>query len=311
MEIHGIIPPVATPMEANEDLDLPRLRSFLDRLMAQGIHGVFILGSNGEFFSLSEYEKQQVIAVTVAQVRKRIPIFAGTGAESTGEVVRLTRMAEREGVDGVSVITPYYVSPTQEEIYDHYRRIAESTSLPILLYNNPGMTGGVKIDPVTMGRLASMPNIMGIKDSSGDLQNTIEYLRIGPERFAVFQGRDSLILPSLMFGASGAVPASANVAAGLCVELYELFRRGDIEAAKAAQLKLNPIRLSLVKGTSPAGVKAALKLIGFPIGPSRSPVGAIEPGDHESMQRALMAAGIPNEGDSASSRSLSEPVEND
>src|SRR5438876_7766619 len=135
MHIHGIIPPVATPMQANEDLDLPRLRWFLDQLIDAGVHGVFVLGTNSEFYALDEKEKQEIIATAVAHVRKRVPVLAGTGAESTREAVRLTKMAEREGADGVSVITPYFLSPTQQEIYDHYRWIAESTSLPILLYN--------------------------------------------------------------------------------------------------------------------------------------------------------------------------------
>ena len=175
MQVQGIIPPVATPMKENEDLDIPRLRWFIDHLIASGVHGVFVLGTNSEFCALDEAEKQEVIATAVAHVNKRVPVFAGTGAESTREVIRLTRMAENEGADGVSIITPYFILPTQQEIFDHYRRIAESTSLPVLLYNNPVTCGGVKIDVETLGRLAEVPNIVGIKDSSGDLQNTAEY----------------------------------------------------------------------------------------------------------------------------------------
>src|SRR5262249_36997960 len=124
-------------------------------------------------------------ATAVAHVRGRVPVYAGTGAETTREAVRLTRMAEREGADGVSGITPYFVSPSQQEIADHYRRIAESTSLPGGLYNNPSTRGGVKIDVDTVARLAEVPNILGVKDSSGDLQNTIEFIRVVPERFSV------------------------------------------------------------------------------------------------------------------------------
>src|SRR5215470_852936 len=193
MQIRGIIPPVATPMQANEDLDLPRLKWFLDYLIEAGVHGVFVLGTNSEFYALDEREKQEVIATAVAHVRGRVPVFAGTGAETTREAVRLTRMAEREGVDGVSVITPYFISPSQQEIADHYRRIAEHTSLPVVLYNNPATCGGVKIDVDTVARLAEVPNILGVKDSSGDLQNTMEFIRVVPERFSVLMGRDTLI----------------------------------------------------------------------------------------------------------------------
>src|ERR671937_2524470 len=224
MQIRGIIPPVATPLHANEDLDLPRLRWFLDHLIAGGVHGVFVLGTNSEFYALDEREKQEVIATAVAHVNKRVPVFAGTGAETTREAVRLTKMAEREGADGVSVITPYFVYPTQQEIYDHYRRVAESTALPVVLYNNPVTCGGLKIDVDTVARLAEIPNIQAIKDSSGDLQNTIEYLRVVPDRFAVLMGRDTLIYPALVFGARGAVPATANIAPSLVVAIYEAFQ---------------------------------------------------------------------------------------
>jgi 4-hydroxy-tetrahydrodipicolinate synthase len=292
LQIRGIIPPVATPMQANEDLDLPRLRWFLDHLIREGVHGIFVLGTNSEFYALDEHEKQQVIATALEHVGKRVPVFAGTGAESTREAVRLTKMAEREGAQGVSIITPYFISPTQQEIFDHYRRIAESTSLPVILYNNPSTCGGIKIDIDTVARLAQIPNILGIKDSSGDLQNTNEYVRVVPERFSVVQGRDTLIYPSLLFGARGAVPASANVAPGLAVEIFEAFQRGDHAAAKAAQLRLNPVRLSLNLGTAPGGVKAALDLLGTSLGPSRAPIAPLSPEKREKMRSALAEAGL-------------------
>jgi 4-hydroxy-tetrahydrodipicolinate synthase len=292
MKIQGIIPPVATPMRDNEDLDLPRLRWFLDHLIAGGVHGVFVLGTNSEFYALDEREKQEVIATAVAHVHKRVPVFAGTGAESTRETVRLTKMAEREGADGVSVITPYFVSPSQQEIADHYRRIAEATSLPVLLYNNPSTCGGLKIDVDTVARLAEIPNILGVKDSSGDLQNTVDYVRVVPDRFAVMMGRDTLIYPALMMGACGAVPATGNIGPRLLVEIYEKFRAGDLEGAKAAQLRLNPIRLALTLGTPPGGVKAALSLLGMSLGPSRAPVGPLSPEKQQKMRAALQSAGI-------------------
>ena len=292
MQLHGIIPPVATPMQPNEDLDLPRLRWFLDHLIREGVHGVFVLGTNSEFYALDEREKQEVIATTVEHVRGRVPVYAGTGAESTREAVRLTKMAEREGAGGVSVITPYFVSPNQQEIYDHYRRIAENTALPVILYNNPSTCGGTKIDVDTVARLAQIPNILGVKDSSGDLQNTMEYIRVVPERFAVMMGRDTLIYSALLFGARGAVPATANIGPGLCAEIYNAFQRGDHAVAKAAQLRLNPIRLSLTLGTAPGGVKAALSLLGMSIGPSRSPVAPLTPDREQKMRIALQQSGL-------------------
>lgn len=290
--IHGIIPPVITPMQANEDLDLPRLRWFLDRLIDSGVHGIFVLGTNGEFYALDEREKQEVVTTAVEHVGRRLPVYVGTGAETTRESVRLTRMAERAGADGFSVITPYYVAASQAEIAVHYRRVAESTRLPVLLYNNPSMTGGTRLDVDTVARLAEVPNILGIKDSSGDLQNANEYVRVVPDRFAVLQGRDTLILSSLLSGARGAVPASANLDPKRCVEIYECFKRGDLPQALAAQRRLNPARLCLTLGTAPGGVKAALDLMGLPAGPCRSPVGGLPAEKQARMRVALDEAGL-------------------
>jgi 4-hydroxy-tetrahydrodipicolinate synthase len=292
MQIRGIIPPVATPMKANEDLDLPRLRWFLDHLIGCGVHGIFVLGTNSEFYALDENEKQEVIAATVEHVRGRVPVYAGTGAETTREAVRLTRMAEKEGANGVSVITPYFVNPNQQEIFDHYRRIAEATKLPVVLYNNPATCGGVKIDVDTVARLAEIPNILGVKDSSGDLTNTIEYMRVTPERFSVMMGRDTLIYSALILGAKGAVPATGNIAPRIVVDIYESFMRGDLAASLAAQRKLHPVRMALTLGTAPGGVKAALDVLGMSIGPSRSPVAPLTADKLQKMKGALAQAGL-------------------
>jgi 4-hydroxy-tetrahydrodipicolinate synthase len=279
-------------MRANEDLDLPRLKWFIDRLISEGVHGIFVLGTNSEFYALDEREKQEVVATAVAHVNGRVPLLAGTGAESTREVLRLTKMAQREGAHAISVITPYFIHPSQPELYDHYRRIAESTSLPILLYNNPLTCGGVKLDVDTVARLAAIPNIVGIKDSSGDLQNTNECIRATPNGFAVFVGRDTLIFAALACGASGAVPASANVAPGLCVSIYDAYQRGDLDASRTAQRMLNPVRLSLALGTAPGGVKAALELLGLSLGPTRAPVAPLTAEHRRTMRSALQAAGM-------------------
>jgi 4-hydroxy-tetrahydrodipicolinate synthase len=292
MRIHGIIPPVATPMKDNADLDIPRLKWFLDHLMKNGVHGIFVLGTNSECYALDEREKQEVIATAVAHVAKRLPVFAGTGAETTREAVRITRMAENEGADGVSVITPYFVTPTQQEIFDHYRRIAEHTSLPVILYSNPSTCGGVKIEPETAARLAEIPNILAIKDSSGDLQNTIETIRAVPDRFSVLMGRDTLIFSALQMGAKGAVPATGNIAPALVTEIYNTFVRGDVKASQAAQVRLHPLRMALTLCTAPGGVKAALRMLGLPIGPCRSPVAGLAPDKAMKMKAALEAAGL-------------------
>ncbi len=293
MKLRGIIPPVVTPLTADQELDLPRLRSHIDLMLARGVHGIFVLGTTGEFYALDDREKQAVIAAGVEHCRGRSPVYAGTGAETTREVIRLTKMAEKEGVDGVSVITPYFIKPSQAEMIAHFKAIAESTKLPVVLYNNPATCGGVSIDPETCGRLAEVPNIIGIKDSSGDLQNTIEIIRNTPrDRFAVLNGRDTLILAALQSGADGAIPASCNIAPDLCVGIYESFMKGDIDAARDFQSRLHGIRMAMTLGTGNSAVKEAMALLGRSAGPMRSPVAPFAEDKKAKLKAILDKAGV-------------------
>jgi 4-hydroxy-tetrahydrodipicolinate synthase len=168
---------MVTPLNDREEVNEKALRSLVDFLVDNGVHGIFVVGSQGEAYALSRDEKKKVMETAVEQAAKRVPVYAGTGAVTTREAVELTRMAEGIGVDAVSVITPYFLSPSQEELYEYYKIIANSTSLPILLYNNPGKTGGVSISVGLAERLSQIENIVGIKDSSGDMTLTGEYIR--------------------------------------------------------------------------------------------------------------------------------------
>jgi 4-hydroxy-tetrahydrodipicolinate synthase len=200
--------------------------------------------------------------------------------------VNLVRMAEDAGVDAVSILTPYYVSPTQRELYEHFLRVAEATALPILLYNNPGRTG-VTLAPETVAHLAECPNVVGLKDSSGDLSRTAEFIELAPEGFAVLMGRDTLILAGLLYGCQGAIAATANVAPSLVVEIYERYREGDLSAAKRAQERLAPLRQAFSLGTFPVVVKEAVDLIGLAGGPARGPVGPISGEARKELTRIL------------------------
>ena len=180
----------------------------------------------------------------------------------------------------------------QSEITDHYRRIAENTSLPVVLYSNPATCGGLKIEPETVAKLAQIKNIVAIKDSAGDLQQVIETVRLVPEHFSVLLGRDTLICPGLLFGAKGAVPASCNVAPKLCVDIYKSFEAGDIARSKEAQAKLSPVRLALMMGTAPGVVKQAMELIGNGVGPSRSPIAPLSAEKRQKLKEILTAAGL-------------------
>ena len=293
MQLRGIIPPVVTPMTPEQGVDLDGLRRHIDWMLSHKVHGIFVLGTTGEFYGLDEAEKQAITAAAVAHCAGRSPVFVGTGAETTREVVRLTRMAEKEGASGVSVITPYFIKPTQPELIDHFKRVAESTKLPVVLYNNPATCGGVSIEPDTCAKLARVPNIVGIKDSSGDLQNTIEILRNTPrETFSVLNGRDTLILAALQNGAQGAIPASCNIAPELCVGIYEAFDKGDIEAAKSYQSRLHPVRMAMSLGTGNGAIKEALALLGRSCGPNRSPIAPLADDKKAKLKSILAGAGL-------------------
>jgi 4-hydroxy-tetrahydrodipicolinate synthase len=291
--LQGIIPPVVTPFLNDESLDLPRLRSHIDDQLAAGVHGIFVLGTTGEFYAMSEAEKQAVASAAVEHVRGRAKVYVGTGAETTGEVIRLSKMAASEGVAGVSVITPYFVKPTQAELVDHFRRVADAAGVPVILYNNPATCGGLSIEPDTVAKLAEHPQIIGIKDSSGDLQNTIELVkRAQSERFSVLLGRDTLILAGLVFGTRGAIPATCNIAPKLCVGIYEAFTNGDLTAARSFQDKLSPVRLALSLGTGNGAVKEALALLGKPCGPNRRPIGPLTDDKRAVLKKVLGEAGL-------------------
>jgi 4-hydroxy-tetrahydrodipicolinate synthase len=186
-------------------------------------------------------------------------------------VIELNKLAEGAGVDAVSVLTPYFIQPTETELYDHFVAVADATSLPVLLYNNPGRTN-VKLSVGLVARLGKHPNIVGIKDSSGDLTLTIEMIRQTGDDFTVLMGRDSLIFAGLQHGIKGAIAATANVAPALVVEIYEAFQDGDLARALAAQEKLLPLRTAFGLGSFPVVVKDAMNMIGVPAGPARRPL---------------------------------------
>ena len=287
MKIHGIIPAMVTPFHDDEALNEDALRQLVNHLIAGGVHGLFPTGSQGEFYALTADEKQRVWEIVVDEAAGRVPVYAGTGAITTREVIALNKRAERAGIQAVSVLTPMFINPTQDELYRHYSAIADATTLPVLLYNNPGRTG-VRLSADLVARLAEHPNIAGVKDSSGDLSLTLEYLRRTDRNgFAALMGRDTLIYAGLLHGVAGAIAATANVAPALVVAIYEAFIAGDLDRALAAQNALAPLRQAFALGTFPAVAKYALALLGIPAGPARGPVGALSPENHEKLRQIL------------------------
>ncbi len=280
----GIIPAMVTPLTKDQKLNIAALRRLTQHLIEGGVHGLFATGSQGEFWALTAEEKWRVWETVVEETNGKVPVYAGTAATSTHETITLTQLAEKAGVDAVSVLTPFFVSPNDDELYDHYHAVAEATDLPVLLYSNPGRTG-VKLSPDLLARLSNIENIVGIKDSSGDLQLTAAYIRATPPDFAVLMGRDSLILAGLLYGARGAIAATANVVPALVARIYNFFKVSDLDGAKHAQNALMPLRLAFSWGTFPVVVKEALDLMGLEAGPARDPVGRLS---QEKRARLLM-----------------------
>jgi 4-hydroxy-tetrahydrodipicolinate synthase len=240
-------------------------------MVKAGCHGIFCLGSNGEFFSLSQEEKVKVARIAVEEAKGRIPVYAGTGGNSTKETIELTKQMEEVGVTAVSVITPYFVKLSQDELQQHFELIAEAVKLPIILYNIPGLTGN-SLSPGTVMKLAHKENIVAIKDSSGSFDTILQLLEATSEDFTVLVGTDSLILPTLMAGGGGAIAATANFMPEVVVSIYEKWREGDFEGAEQEQRKLRTLRNAFPKGTLPSVLKESLNGIGLQVGVPRLPV---------------------------------------
>lgn len=292
MRPSGMIIPLLTPFHEDGDLDPQALRRLTRRMIAAGVHGLFPSGSTGEFFALSHQERCQVIEIVVEEAAGAVPVYAGSGAISTRESIALTKEAERLGADALAVITPFYISPSQEELYAHYAAIASSSSLPLVIYNNPARTGGVSLTAATLARLADSANIVGIKDSSGDLGLMAAYVNETPERLVVFQGRDDLYFPSLALGSVGGVAATGNVMPELLVELYDSFQAGDWDRSRALQAKVSLLRAALAISTFPAVLKGTMALIGEPVGPPRLPVAPLNGAQIEAVRRVLEKIGL-------------------
>ena len=297
----GIIPPIITPFDGGGRVNEPVLRALTDHLIGQGVHGLFPMGTTGEFYAVSDEEYRRVIETVVSQTAGRVPVYAGTSHITTRGTIRLIHLAEQAGADAVSVLTPMFISQTQEELYGFYRTVAESTSLPIILYNNRPKTN-VTIEPATAARLAEIDNIVGIKDSTGDFTNTEEYLRLtrGCKNFSVLLGRDTLIHAGLCYGAAGAIASCANVAPRLAADIYDKFVAGDLRGSLEAQFRLAPLRIACEMGTFPEVIKEGLSLQGFEAGNCLEPIAPLSPAQRERLRMILCEMGLCREGGLAS-----------
>lgn len=262
---------MVTPLSEN-GIDEAATRKLVNKLINDGVHGLFILGTNGEFYALSEEEKLTLVKIVVDEAAGRVPIFAGSGGISTEAVIQLTNQFAELGVDAVSIITPYLIKISDEELIQHYQAIAANTNLPIILYNIPANTK-ISISEQVFKELIKIPRIVGIKDSSGQLENIQMYLDLNDRAdFSVLVGSDSLILPALQKGADGAVAATSNVLTKTDLGIYQAYLANDLEKAAQLQESINDFRRVLKLATVPSVLKYSLGLTGIPVGPPKSPV---------------------------------------
>lgn len=285
-QFQGIVPAMITPMDEHEEINEQGLRDLTETLINKGVHGLFALGTNGEFFSLANDEKVRVASIVKDQAAGRVPVFAGTGGYTTRGVMELNQQMADVGVDGLSIITPYFNGATQAELITHYERIAEATNLPILLYTIPAKAG-VTLTVESVEKLSKTPNIRAIKDSGGDFDRLVQLIRLRRDDFAVFTGTDSMILWTLMAGGDGAVAATTNAVPDVVMTIWNAWKAGDFEAAREAQEKLRPLRNAFGLGTMPSVLKTAADLLGMPAGPARSPVQALTPEALEKLKQAI------------------------
>lgn len=272
-DLKGVIPPIVTPVDKDENVDEKGLRDVIDYVLEGGVHGVFVLGSNGEFYALDEENQKRAIEITVEQVNHRVPVYAGIGEITTKACIKAAKVIEEAGADAITILTPMFIKPNEGEMFRHFEAIANSTKLPILLYNNPDKTTN-NISVSLLEKLARIDNIIGIKNTSLDFAQTIEYIRVTKdiENFRVLSGSDFYIYATLAYGGAGCVAGTANVAPKLVVEIYEKYMAGDLKGAMDAQYKLIPLRNAYNYGSFPVVMKDCMNLMGINVGHPVKPI---------------------------------------
>lgn len=288
VEIKGIIPAILTPMKEDESINYDELRRQANRLIDAGVHGLFPFGTNGEAYILSEVEKMEILKVIVDEVGGRVPVYAGTGCIGTKDTIAQSNKAKDLGADILSIISPSFAKASQNELYEHFKAVAEGVDMPIVLYNIPARTGNV-IAPETVEKLSEIPNIVGVKDSSGNFDNMLQYIERTRhvEGFSVLSGNDSLILWNLMAGGTGGIAGCANIYPGTMASIYDLFIAGELDAARKAQDSIRSLRNTFKYGNPNTIVKAAVELLGYPVGKCRAPFNQVPEQGIEALKKVL------------------------
>jgi 4-hydroxy-tetrahydrodipicolinate synthase len=281
---------LVTPFK-NGQVDWPSLEALVEFHLQNGTNGIVPCGTTGESATLSHAEHDEVIRTVIKAVNKRVPVIAGTGSNSTDEAVRLTQEAERSGADGALMISPYYNRPTQEGIYQHYKKVASAVGIPLIVYNIPGRTGS-KIEPETLARLAEIGNVAGVKEATGSVDQAIDVIRLCGDRLAVYSGEDSLIYSLMSLGGKGVISTVANVAPKQTAQLAAACLAGKWDEARNLQFQMIPLIHSLFIETNPIPVKTALALMGKCSGELRLPMTPMAEGNLQRLKVALGDFGL-------------------
>ncbi|WP_409525947.1 4-hydroxy-tetrahydrodipicolinate synthase [Nitrincola sp. MINF-07-Sa-05] len=289
--IRGSIVALVTPMKANGDVDWDALKRITELHIEKGTASIVAVGTTGESATLNCDEHIEVVKFVVDQVAGRIPVIAGTGANSTSEAIELTQAAKEVGVDAVLLVTPYYNKPTQEGLYQHYKAIAEAVMIPQILYNVPGRTACDML-PETVLRLTAIDNIVGIKEATGNLERARFLIDSVPEGFAVYSGDDATAIELILMGGDGNISVTANVAPGEMAQLCQLGLEGDTDAARALQEQLMPLHTNLFIEANPIPVKWAMHEMGMIDSGIRLPLTPLSEQYHDVVRSALKQSGI-------------------
>ncbi len=286
----GSIVAIVTPFK-NGQFDEKAFGDLIEWHISEGTHGILACGTTGEASTLDFDEHFRVIEVAVKAGNKRIPIIAGTGANSTDEAIILTKKAKQLGADASLLVTPYYNKPTQEGLYRHYKLIAESVDMPMILYNVPGRTA-VNLLPSTVARLMECKNIIAIKEATGDMKQSSELIRLCGDRITVLSGDDFTTLPQLSLGGRGSVSVTANIAPKDSAEMINAWERGDIAKARELHYKLEPLNYAMFIETNPIPVKTSLSFMGKIKEEFRLPLCEMSSANKENLRKVLVNAGI-------------------
>ena len=288
--LKGSLVALITPMNQDGSINYEQLRDLIDWHIENGTDGIVAVGTTGESATLPVEEHLAVIEATVKHVNKRVPVIAGTGANNTVEAIALSKAAEQAGADYTLSVVPYYNKPSQEGIYQHFKAIAEATSIPMVIYNVPGRTV-VSMSNDTILRLAEIPNIVGVKEASGNIGNNIELINSVPEGFAVLSGDDPTGLPFMLCGGHGVVTVAANVAPKLFADMCRAALEGDIATARRLNEQLIPIYNTMFCEPSPAAPKWGLSLLGKCEPHVRLPLVALTEAGQAKVRAALEKSG--------------------